>query len=170
FLCGVLLWAGLTSALAAVTTFFADAIAALVPALAPRAASYGAALCIVAMFAALNVRGVSAANRFNAAMTVVKLAPLPLFVFSGASAVQRANLVAASAPSLAGLRRASTVLIFAFLGVEAALVPSGEVRDPSRTVPRAVLVAIGIVAAFYVGIQLVSQGVLGASLAGQKNP
>src|SRR5262249_14467777 len=79
-------------------------------------------------------------------------------------------LVPASAPSLAGLTRASTVLIFAFLGVEAALVPSGEVRDPSRTVPRAVLVAIGIVAAFYVGIQLVSQGVLGASLAGQKNP
>jgi amino acid transporter len=170
FLCGVLLWAGLTAALSAVTTFFADAIGALVPALASRSASYSAALCIVAMFAALNVRGVRAANRFNAVMTLVKLAPLALFVVAGASSVHGANLVPAAAPSIAGLTRASTVLIFAFLGVEGALVPSGEVRDPARTVPRAVLIAIGIVAVFYIGIQLVSQGILGASLAGQKNP
>ena len=33
--------------------------------------------------------------------------------------------------------RAATILIFAFMGVESALVPSGEVRDPARTVPRA---------------------------------
>jgi amino acid transporter len=49
--------------------------------------------------------------------------------------------------------------------MEAALQPSGEVRAPARTVPRAALVAIGGITAFYIAIHLVAQGVLGADLA-----
>jgi len=56
------------------------------------------------------------------------------------------------------------VLIFAFLGIEGALQPSGEVREPSRTVPRAAFVAIAGVVALYVSIQVVAQGLLGPAL------
>ena len=66
--------------------------------------------------------------------------------------------------------RASAVLIFAFLGVEAALTPSGEVRDSSRTVPRAIFVAMVGITVLYIAVQLVTQGILGAQLAGQKTP
>ena len=45
-------------------------------------------------------------------------------------------------PGTRDVARASAVLIFAFLGVESALVPSGEVHDPSRTVPRAIFLAM----------------------------
>jgi APA family basic amino acid/polyamine antiporter len=170
FLSGALLWAGLTAALAAVTSFFADSLAALEPALASAGAKVTVMLVVLAALALLNVRGVRDASRFNAVMTVAKLLPLAVIVIVGAVAVHGANLRWQQAPSAGSIGRASAVLIFAFLGVEAALVPSGEVKDPARTVPRAVLLSIGVVAALYVSVQIVSQGVLGAALAGSKTP
>ena len=170
FLSGALLWAGLTAALAAVTSFFADSLAALLPALTTPGAKVTVMLVVLAALALLNVRGVRDASRFNSVMTVAKLLPLAIIVIVGAFAVHGANLRWQGAPSVATVGRASAVLIFAFLGVEAALVPSGEVKDPARTVPRAVLLSIGVVATLYVGVQIVSQGVLGAGLAASKTP
>ncbi len=57
------------------------------------------------------------------------------------------------------------MLIFAFMGIELALVPSGEVKNPSRTVPRSIFLALAITTALYIAIQLVAQGVLGAELS-----
>ena len=62
------------------------------------------------------------------------------------------------------------MLIFAFLGVEAALVPSGEVNDPARTVPRAISSRWAASRVLYVRVQIVAQGVLGAALAGSRTP
>jgi amino acid transporter len=49
------------------------------------------------------------------------------------------------------------VLIFAFFGVEVALVPSGEIRDPAKTVPRSLFLALAVTTAVYVGIQAVAR-------------
>jgi amino acid transporter len=170
FVSGALLWAGVTSALAAVTSFFTVSLAELVPVLGSTAARVIVMLVILAGLTTLNIRGVAGASRFNAVMTIAKLLPLALLVVVGAFAVRRTNLVWQSAPSVAAIGRASVLLIFAFLGVETALVPSGEVKDPTRTVPRAVFLAIGSVAILYVAVQVVAQGVLGASLANAKTP
>lgn len=170
FVSGVLLWAGLTSALAAVTSFFADSVAALLPLLGSPASRALFMIAVLGLLALLNLRGVRGANRFNAVMTIAKLLPLGLFVAAGAFVVHRSNLIWTHAPTVGAIGRASTILIFAFLGVEAALVPSGEVREPARTVPRAVLGAIAVIALLYVSVQLVSQGVLGSALAGAKTP
>src|SRR5690348_12859812 len=149
FVSGVLLWAGLTSALAAVTSFFVDSLAALIPTLNGTPAKVAIVAVLVAL-ATLNIRGVRAANRFNEVMTIAKLLPLALLVIAGSFAMHRENLAWHEPPSLAAIGRASSLLIFAFLGVEAALVPSGEVKEPARTVPRAIFLAIGFVAVLYV--------------------
>ena len=120
--------------------------------------------------AVLNYRGVRLADRFNAFATVVKVAPLLILLVGGVAAVDVANLAMPVMPSLSQVAQTSGILIFAFLGVETALVPSGEVRDPERTVPRAVILAIVAVAVLYLGLHLVAQGVLGAALAQQKTP
>ena len=57
------------------------------------------------------------------------------------------------------------MLIFAFMGFESALTPSGEVKDPVRTVPRSIFIALVSVTILYILIQIVSQGVLGPELA-----
>ena len=170
FLVGFLLWASMTAALAAVATFFADSVGALVPPLGtpvPRAATL---LAVLAALALLNVRGVRGASRFNSVMTVAKLTPLALFVLVGAFAVRGENLSVGALPPAGDFARASALLIFAFLGVEAALVPSGEVKDPSRTVPRAVFIALGAVAVVYVAVHVVSQGILGPALGAATTP
>ncbi len=58
----------------------------------------------------------------------------------------------------------SILLVFAFAGVESALAPSGEVREPARTVPRAIALAMISVTVLYISVQLVAQGILGAEL------
>ena len=170
FLCGVMLWAGITAATAAVTSFFADALGALVPPLASEPARTASIVVILGALAALNIAGVRGASRFNAVMTVAKLLPLIALVVVGASAVRGENLRWTSTPATPDVARASAVLIFAFLGVESALVPSGEVHDPSRTVPRAIFLAMIGATVLYLSVQLVTQGILGPALVGQKTP
>ena len=170
FLTGVLLWAGISVATAAVSSFFADALGALIPSIATGAARNVVLSVILILLASLNIAGIRGASRFVSIMTVAKLLPLLLLLVVGAAAIKGANLVWTTSPAAGDVARASTVVIFAFLGVESALVPSGEVRDPSRTVPRAIFIAMIGVTVLYLAVQVVAQGILGASLAGQKTP
>jgi APA family basic amino acid/polyamine antiporter len=170
FLAGVMLWAGITAATAAVASFFADALSALVPSLAVGSARTATLVAILVALALLNIAGVRGANRFNALMTIAKLVPLVLLLVVGFGAMRRENLHWSTVPATGDVARASAVLIFAFLGVESALVPSGEVHEPARTVPRAIFIAMLGVTVLYLAIQVVTQGILGAALVGQKTP
>ena len=169
FVSGVLLWVGITLAMSAVSSFFADSLVALVPALGSKGRAIAITLVLVTLCAG-NVRGVAGVTRFNAIATIAKLLPLALLVIVGLATMRWSNLAWTTPPSGAAVSRASALLVFAFLGVESALVPSGEVRDPARTVPRAIFTAMAIVALLYVSIQLVAQGLLGAALPGNPTP
>jgi hypothetical protein len=73
-------------------------------------------------------------------------------------------------PAVGALASAVVILMFAFAGTESALVPGGEMRDPARTVPRALGVAMLSITLLYVALQVVAQGVLGtAALAAAKD-
>ena len=52
------------------------------------------------------------------------------------------------------------LLVFAFVGVEVALCPSGEVKDPARTVPRAVFLSLLIVVPIYLLVAFAALGAL----------
>jgi amino acid transporter len=68
-------------------------------------------------------------------------------------------------PTLSQVGQASILLIFAFEGIEVALMPVGEVRSPARTVPRSILGALAITTLVYLAIQAVAQGILGPQLS-----
>jgi amino acid transporter len=168
FLAGFLLWMLLTFAMAAVATVLAAGIGVLVPALASRGASIAVLGVIYAVFATVNILGVERGARLNTFLTVAKILPLVLLVIGGLFAIEPANLEVTAAPDLATLARSSILLIFAFAGIEAALVPGGEVKAPARTVPRAIFLAMVTVTVLYAGLQFVAQGVLGPALATSK--
>ena len=170
FLAGFTLWSAITVAAAAVASFFADALGSLVPVFATPGVRIPLLIIVLAALAALNVVGVRGASRFNTAVTVAKLVPLVALVVFGSAAVVSSNVVWHSTPPVRDVARASTLLIFAFLGVESALAPSGEVRDPRRTIPRAIFIAMGAVTVIYLTVQVVAQGVLGSTLAGRAAP
>jgi amino acid transporter len=170
FLAGVLVWLLGTFAVAAVSTVFADSVGALLP---PLAGPAGRALVLVATFAALgavNIAGVREGTRLNAVAAVAKLLPLLLLVVAGLFRIRPANLALTEPISPGTVARASILLIFAFSGVESALVPSGEIREVRRTVPRALLLAMLVITAFYIALQMVAQGVLGSDLQGETTP
>src|SRR5439155_10758587 len=99
------------------------------------------------------------------AITIAKLVPLLVFVGAGVWFVHGEYLTWPALPSAADVGRTAIVLIFAFVGVEIALVPSGEVADPARTVPRALFLALAITTTLYLLVQGVAQGLLGPSMS-----
>ncbi|MEX2151841.1 MAG: APC family permease [Gemmatimonadaceae bacterium] len=169
FAVGWLLWVTGTIATAAVATIFADSVLRMfaIPAVPGRAALLVGVFVVVTT---INVLGVRLGARLNMASTIAKLLPLTLLIVLGLVKMQPENLTWTSTPAAGDLMRASVFLIFVYAGIESALVPSGEVKDPSRTVPRAVFLALAIVTVVYVLVQVASQGVLGASLAGRSAP
>lgn len=161
FMSGVLLWLLGTTAMASVSSAYAGFIGVLIPALGapvPRALVLAVTF---AFLAGVNVRGVRQGTRLITVVSVAKLLPLLVLVAVGALAVAPANLAVASLPAASSFARTAIVLIFAFTGVESALVPTGEVKDPSKTVPRALAIAMIGVTVLYLAIHLVAQGVLG---------
>lgn len=168
FLAGFVLWMVLTFVMAAVATVLAANIGVLAPPLASPAASAAALVVVYVVFATVNIYGVERGSRVNTALTVAKILPLLLLIAGGVFAIEPANLTATEPLDLAKLARSSLLLLFAFAGVEAALVPGGEVKDPARTVPRALLIGMVTITALYAGLQFVSQGVLGPELASSK--
>jgi amino acid transporter len=150
---------------AAVAHLLLDAVAVGVPAFAGGAPRALALVLLFGGLAAINVRGVRQGARLAVVTTVGKLVPLLLLATVGLVAVRWTNLAWSGWPTAAQLGSATLVLFFAFGGVESALTPSGEIRDPARTVPRGIFGAAGAIVLLYVLLQFVAQGVLGSELA-----
>jgi APA family basic amino acid/polyamine antiporter len=167
FLSGVLQWLTFILAVSSVSSALLDQLSVFMPVLGGLLWQLLLLALILGGLAFINVRGVRAAARTIEVMTAAKLVPLLLFVTVGAFAVQPSNIAWPGMPDGDAIGRAVLMLIFAFMGIEVALAPSGEVRDPARTVPRAIFLALAITASLYIAIQLVAQGVLGAALAEQ---
>lgn len=162
FLAGVLLWMLSTMAMAGVASAFAEGVASLLAMPSLRV------VILVVTFSGLaliNVRGVKQGTRVVIFASIAKLLPLLIFIGVGVFFIAPANLVITHMPEPASLARAAIVLIFAFSGVESALVPSGEVLNPARTVPRALAIAMIAVTLLYLSVHLVAEGLLGEALA-----
>jgi APA family basic amino acid/polyamine antiporter len=150
---------------AAVAVLMMSALGLLVPWLA---APLPRALFLVgyyAFVAAINVRGTRQGANLSQLMTAIKLAPLVALVILGLPHVHWDNLRIASLPAPRALGHTTVLLFFAFMGFESGLNVSGELEAPARTVPRAILLAVTLIAAVYVGLQVVAQGILGPALA-----
>jgi len=164
FLSGALYWLMASFAVASVASAFAGSIGALTSIVDNQAARGALLASLFGALAFVNVRGVRSGSRVVQVVTVAKLLPLAILVVSGIWSIDPHALRWPGPPSLGALGRTSIILMFAFAGVEIAVAPAGEIRDPTRTVPRAIFTALAITTTFYLLIQVVAQGLLGSSL------
>ena len=165
FLAGILYFLTALGAVAGVVNVLANSIALVFPILGGPVVRVLVMFAVYAVLMLINIRGVREGAGAVTVITVAKLLPLLLFVGAGIFFVHSPNLSWSGWPTSKALGDAVILLIFAFVGIEVALIPSGEVKNPSRTVPRSAYLALVITTIIYILIQIVAQGTLGADLA-----
>lgn len=170
FLAGALGWVCNLASAAGVAAALMSQIAHFVPALAEAVPRAAALIALQTALIALNAFGVRLGARAILALAALKLTPLIVLALIGLPFVDWGRISWIGVPSWSALGSAMVLVMFAYSGMETALIPSGEVRDPARHVPRATLAAIVLVVSLYVGIQVVCQGVLGPALPGSAAP
>jgi APA family basic amino acid/polyamine antiporter len=121
-------------------------------------------LLVFGTFALVNVLGVKHGDNMVKINTLIKVIPLIVLIVAGFLGTSIDNLRWHSLPSVSKLGEASLLLFFAFAGGEASLNVSGELKNPQKVVPLGILSGMAAVVLFYILIQTVSQGVLGADL------
>lgn len=158
FLAAWALWVGNWVSVAAVAISFAAAISRVSPLLGAGSIIPVAIAAIVAL-TALNARGVKVSGEVNLVTIAVKL--LPLFGVVVLIAVRTATHgpiepIAATPVTTGNLATAASLTLFAMLGFENATAPVGKIRDPERTLPRAIMGGTLMVGVIYL---LASTGV-----------
>jgi len=126
-------------------------------------------LAVVVPMTLINVIGVRQSAILTNVFTVGKIVPLLAFVFVGVFFIDPANFDFAAAPTYASFSQAVLLLIYAYVGFEAAVIPAGESKDPTRDLPFALFVALGFCTVLFLLIQIVAIGTL-PELAGSKTP
>ena len=170
YLAGLLTWLAVIVASGAVGAALIDSLGSVTPVLTGPAARALAVAVVFAVLALVNVRGVRAGTRLASAAAIAKAVGLLLFVVLAARFVRAANLRWDSPAEAGGLGRATILVIFALAGMEVPLCAGGEIRDPDRTVPRALAGAIIFVALLYITVHLIAQGVLGSGIVSSRAP
>ena len=149
---------------AAVANGLADTLAYFMPAFKLKAVRI---IFFAAMFGSLayfNVKGLKKALNIVKFNTVVKLLPLILIALFGWFFMKPGGSVVTTDHSLSDIGEMSLILLFAFVGAETALNVSGEIRNPSKTIPRGIMLSVLIVVVIYILVQLTVQGILGESV------
>ena len=169
FLAGILFYLTAVLSVSGVVNVFATSVGILAPPLTTGTGRFILILLVFSSLAVINIRGVRAGARAVGVVTLIKLVPLIIFVVAGVFFIRPAAMAWPGWPGSKALGDSVLLLIFAFVGIEVALMPSGEVKQPSRTVPRAIYAALAITTLLYIMIQLVAQGVLGGDLSKHPN-
>ena len=155
---------------AALARFFMDTLASVWPTFAQPVLNFVTLVILYGGLTLINILGTRNGNRLTITIGILKFVPLALLVIVGFFYIEPENLARIGVPSLEKIGDGALILFFAFLGIETGLSISGETRNPARTIPRAVALALIMVAVLYVGLQTVTQGVLGAALANSQAP
>lgn len=169
FLAGVLYLLTAVCAVAGIVNVFVTSLAGIAPLLGHPVMRVILMALVYGVLVFINVLGVKEGAGAVAVVTIAKLLPILLLLGVGMFFIHPANLIWSVWPTSKALGDSVVLLMFAFVGIEVALIPSGEVKDASRTVPRSAYLALMITTIVYIMIQAVAQGTLGGDLASYKD-
>ena len=132
-------WIALWAGNAAVAVAFAGYLGYLVPAIGQsNLAGLMVALAAIWFLTWVNIRGVAAAGAVQVVTTVLKILPLLLIATVGLAYVEPSNFTPVNASgqsNAAAIAACAALTLWAFLGLESATVPAGDVEQPEKTIP-----------------------------------
>jgi Gamma-aminobutyrate permease and related permeases len=129
-----------------------------------------ALICLIVFLITLvNLLGVRESAMMTNLFTVGKILPLLVFAFVGMFFIEPSNFTFGAMPESGKFAEALLILIYAYVGFEAAVIPAGETKEPRKNVPFALLMALVFCALLFLLIQVVAIGTL-PGLAESKTP
>ena len=148
-----------TAGVAAIAQAFAGYLHALLPALP----AWACALGVLAVVTAINALGIRRSVTITNIVVVLEVVGLAAVIVLGAPGFRAAHLFPFAPNGPGGVLRAAGLLFFAYTGYARITTLVEEVRDPVRTIPRAILAALATAVLLYIGVSLVVVGILGPS-------
>jgi APA family basic amino acid/polyamine antiporter len=168
-------WIALWSGNAAVAVAFAGYFSYLVPFVGEsQIAGLVAALGPIWLLTWMNIRGVQEAGIIQLVTTVMKLVPILALIVFGVAYIDSANFTPVNVSgqsAISAISACAALTLWAFIGLESATVPAGDVVEPERTIPRATIIGTCLAAVVYIGVTVVALGVMPSEqLAGTNAP
>jgi amino acid transporter len=115
---------------------------------------------VVLVLTVINLIGVRQAAIAGDLFTIGKLLPMLIFIAIGLFFINPHAFALGARPATGAFSQSVLLLLYAFTGFEMAAIPAGEIRDPQKALPRALLIATGVVVCTYILIQVVCIGTL----------
>lgn len=145
------------TASASVANLFVIYLGEFWPGFSGRAVGIAVLAVLLGSLAFVNYRGVGLGSRVSSVIAAAKLTGLGLFVLVGLIWMTGHGAVAAPAapPGTSPWLEALLILVFAYGGFEAALMPLSEAKNPERDAPIALFTALAVSALIYTLVQLV---------------
>ncbi|MFE1955768.1 amino acid permease [Streptomyces sp. NPDC059524] len=126
------------------------------------------AVVVMAMAAALLVRGIRESARATAFMAVLKIGILLAFCAIAFSAFRDGNLTPFLKEGAGGITSGASLAFFSYIGFDAVTTAGEEVKNPRRNIPLAIVICIGLVTLLYCAVAVAAIGALGADAVGDK--
>jgi basic amino acid/polyamine antiporter, APA family len=116
------------------------------------------AIVLIVMCMLLLIRGASESARVNAIMVVIKLGVLAMFVIIAFTAFDADHFKDFAPFGVAGIGSAAGTIFFSYIGLDAVSTAGDEVKNPQKTMPRALIAALVIVTGIYVLVAFTALG------------
>ncbi|MTI16321.1 amino acid permease [Rhodobacteraceae bacterium RKSG542] len=159
-------WISMCCSIAGVSVAMTGYVSYLVPAVGESVAlQLCVALGVLWSLILIQLRGISSAGFIQIVTTALKIIPLLAIAAVGLFYISPENYTPINPSGQAwysAIPATVTLTLWAYLGLEAATVPSGNVKNPSVTIPRATVIGIAFSALLYIVITLVAVGTIPA--------
>jgi APA family basic amino acid/polyamine antiporter len=155
-------WMFLASKLAAggtVALGFAGYLNALIPGLPERPVAVAAVLLLTLV----NYYGVQKTGLINSVIVAVSILALLIFILAGLPSVRAENFRPFAPAGVGAVFQSAALLFFAYTGYARLATLGEEVREPRKTIPRAIILALAIAALLYLAVAFVAVGSIGAA-------
>jgi len=167
-------WVGAWVGNAAIITAFMLYFTYFFPAAASPMAAFLITSGVLWFFTIINILGVKGAGIITIVTTVLKVGALVVFVVIAAIHFNPDMLSTVSSAKVSGMNTlpaAIAIALWAFVGIESATVPAGEIKNPKVNIRKSTIYGTLISAAIYLIVSIVAMGVLDqATLAKSKAP
>jgi len=143
---------------AAVSLGFAHYFVTIFPALPVK--SIAVVICL--FFIGINYIGLRESVLFNNILVTLKVLILLFFVAFGLGFFRPGNFIPFAPEGSTGILGGAALIFFAYTGFARVTIMAEEVRDPEKTIPRSIFLALGISTVIYLLVSVVAVGLAGA--------